>query len=99
MTVVFGGVLLCSFAIQKLLSPVGDAAVRAADARQVSVTGVIAASRAEPGKLALRDGNSWYVLADQSKARGFAGHKVRVLGIFHESTGLLEIRDIGPLPL
>ena len=63
-----------------------------------SVTGVIAASPSEPGKLALCDGTSSYILADQTKARVFAGRKVRVIGILHESTGLLELRNIDPLP-
>ena len=98
MTVVFGGVLLCSFAIEKLLSPAGDAAVRAFDARQVNVTGVMAASPSEPGKFALCDGASSYILADQAEARRFAGYRVRIRGIVHESTGLLEIRHIDPLP-
>ncbi len=99
MTVVFGGVLLCSFAIEKLFSPAGDAALRAFDARQVSVTGVIVASRSEPGKLALCASSSSYILEDQTTARVFAGHKVRVIGILHESTGLLELRNIAPVPL
>ena len=99
MTVVFGGVLLCSFAIEKLLSPAADAALRVFDARQVNVTGFVSASQSEPGKLALRDGASSYILADQTKARAFAGHKVRVIGILYESTGLLEIRNIDSLPL
>jgi hypothetical protein len=47
---VFGGVLLCSFAISKLFSPAGDAALRALDARPASVIGVIAASSSEPPK-------------------------------------------------
>ena len=94
MAVVFGGVLLCSFAIEKLFSPAGDAALRAFDARPVSMIGVIAASQSESGKLALCDGSSSYVLADQTKARTFAGDKVRVIGILHESTGLLELRNI-----
>jgi hypothetical protein len=98
MTVVFGGVLLCSFAISKLFSPAGDAALRALDARPASVIGVIAASPSEPGKLALAGGASWYILSDQTKARVFAGRKVRVIGILHESTGLLELRSIDPLP-
>ncbi|HUI54528.1 MAG TPA: hypothetical protein VLY04_06130 [Bryobacteraceae bacterium] len=99
MTAVFVAVLLCSFAIQRLFSPIGDAALRALDSRQVSVTGVIAASQSEPGKIALDDGGSRYVLADQIHAGMFAGRKVRVIGIFHESTGLLEVRSISPLPL
>jgi hypothetical protein len=98
MAVVFGGVLLCSFAIDRLLSPAGDAVLRAFDARPVSVTGVIAVSQSEPGRLALRGSASSYILADQAKARTFAGHKVHVNGIFHESTGLLEIRNIDALP-
>jgi len=99
MTAVFVAVLMCSLVIQKLFSPLGDAALRAADSRQISVTGVIAASPSVPATLTLRDGDSRYILANASEARIFAGRKVRIVGIFHESTGLLEVRSISPLPL
>ncbi|MFY9725299.1 MAG: hypothetical protein WAJ87_07375 [Bryobacteraceae bacterium] len=79
-------------------SPTGDAAMRAVDSRQASVTGVIAASQSDPGKLVLRDGSTPYTLAGQVKARRFAGLRLCILGISHESTGLLEIRNIDPLP-
>ena len=97
MAAVFAGVLLCSFGIEKLFSPAGNAALRAFDTRQVNMTGVIAASPSEPGKLALVAGTRSYILADQALARLFAGHRVRVVGIVHESSGLLEIRHIDPL--
>jgi hypothetical protein len=99
MSVVFGAVLLCSFAIGKLLAPAGDAALRALDARQVEITGIIARSPSRHGSLVIADGAHSYVLADQSRARLFAGHRVRVVGIVNESTGLLEIRSIDSLAL
>jgi hypothetical protein len=49
--------------------------------------------------LALYDGASSYILVDQTRASTFARHKVRIIGILHESTGLLEIRNIDLLPL
>ncbi len=94
MTVVFGGVLLCSFAIERVFSPVGDAALHAIETSQVNITGFIAACPSEPARLAIVDGTRWYVLADQTRARLFAGHKVRIVGTVDESTGLLDIRRI-----
>jgi hypothetical protein len=94
MTVVFGGVLLCSFAIERLFSPAGDAVLHAIETRQVNITGFIAACPSEPGRLAIVDGTRWYILADQTQARLFAGHKVRIVGIVHPCTGLLDIRRI-----
>lgn len=99
MAMVFGGVLLCSFALLKVLSPAGDAMLRAVDGNQATITGTIAPSPTEPGKLALYHGRAAYILSDQAKARAYAGRAVRIAGILHQSTGLLEIRKIEPADL
>ena len=97
MTAVFAGVLLFSFAIEKMFSPAGHAVLQALDAKQVNVTGVIASARS--GRpLTLASGATSYILDDQDKARTWAGHRVHVSGLLHESTGVLEIRRIDPLP-
>lgn len=93
MAVMFGTVLLCSVALQQLLSPVGDAVVRAIDTRPASITGVIVS---QPGdsSFVLRTGRSSYAIPDQQMARIYSGRRVRVNGILHESTGILDIKDI-----
>ena len=93
MAVVFGGVLLCSFGLQKLFSPAGDAVVWAVDGRPVTLTGTIEAQPSE-GRLVFRDGVATYTLADPAKARPYAARKVRITGTLHETTGVLEIQSI-----
>ncbi len=96
MTAVFGGVLLCAFALQRLFAPAGDAVVKAVDQRPISAIGTIIAGRSAAGGLSLDDGRSAYRLTDPARARQYAGHTVRITGILHESTGLLDIRTIEP---
>jgi len=93
MCAVFGGVLLCSCALERLSSVPVDAIVRAVDARPVSLTGTIDVRGAEAGLVFHSAGNT-YTLSDLSKARSFAGRPVRITGVLHESTGLIEIRSI-----
>ncbi len=96
MTAVFAGVLLFSFVIERMFSPAGDAALQALDRKQVNVTGVIASVRS--GRpLTLADGHTSYILDDQDRARTWAGRRVHVSGLLHESTGVLEIRRIDPI--
>jgi hypothetical protein len=94
MTAVFGGVLFCSILLQKLFSPVGDAMLQAADRRAATITGTIAESQSESGRLALYDGRSAYRLPDQEKVRTYAGRRVRVSGAIHQATGIFDIRTI-----
>ena len=94
MAAVFGGVLLCSLGLQKIFSPAGDAMLRVVDVRQTTITGAIAPSRSERGKFALYHGDFAYILADQATAGTYAGHEVRVTGVLHESTGLLDVEKI-----
>ena len=96
MAVVFGGVLLCSFGLQKLFSPAGDAAVRAVDGRPVILTGTVSSAPPE-GRLVFQDGATTYTLADPVKARPYAGRKVRISGTLHEATGLLDIAGINSI--
>jgi hypothetical protein len=96
MAFVFGCVLLCSFGLEKLFSPAGDAVVRAVDGRAVTLTGTIEAQPSQ-GRLVFRDGVATYTLADPAKARPYAGRKVRITGTLHEATGSLEIQSITPL--
>jgi hypothetical protein len=93
MTVVFGAVLVCSYGLERLASPAADAVVRVADTRPVSVTGTIdvPAAKASP---VLRSPGATYTLSDPAKARAWAGRQVRITGVLHESTGVLEIRTI-----
>jgi len=93
MSVVFMGVLLCSFGLQKLLSPAGDAVLRAVDSRPITLTGTIHAQSPDGG-LVLENGCTTYVLTDPATVRPYAGHKVRVVGTLHEASGLLDIRSI-----
>ena len=94
MAVVFGAVLLCSMGFDRLFSPAGDAVVSALDHRPVTVTGTVAASRADAGKLALFDGPYAYVLSDQVLARTYAGREVTINGILHDYAGTLDVQRI-----
>lgn len=93
MTLMFGAVLLCSVALQQLLSPVGDAVVSVADARPATFTGTIVNQPAD-GSFVLQAGRSSYVIADRQIALTYTGRPVRVNGILHETTGILEIKSI-----
>jgi hypothetical protein len=95
MTVLFGAVLLCSFGLHHLFSPVGDAVLRAVDGRPATLTGTIEASAGD-GRLVLRGDSVTYTLAGPIAAQRYIGHTVRITGVLHESTRLLEIRTIAP---
>ena len=96
MTAVFAAVLLCSFGLNRLFSPAGDAVARAVDSRPVTVTGTIAAQPMR-GRFVLRTEGASYVLSDTPAVRPYAGRAVRITGILHQSPALLEIRKIAPL--
>jgi hypothetical protein len=93
MTAVFGAVLLCSFGLEKLLSPAGDAAVRAVDGRTVSLTGTIAI-RPFDSSIVLQSGGTVYVLSNPEAARSFVGRQVRIAGTVHRSNSRLAIETI-----
>lgn len=94
MAAVFGGVLLCSFVLDSLFTPAADAVLNRMDRRRTTLTGTIGPSRSANGRLVLHDGAAEYILADQRKARSYAGRAVRVTGILHESTEVFEIQKI-----
>ena len=93
MTVLFGCVLLCSFVLEKLASPAGDAVLRAVDSKNVSLTGVI---EPQPGadSVIFRDAQGAYDLSDPAKARPHAGRRVHIAGILHEASHRLDVREI-----
>jgi Protein of unknown function (DUF5818) len=95
MTLIFCAVLLCAIGLQHLVSPAGDALVRAVDGRPVTLTGTIAAQPAG-GRLVFRASDTTYRLSNPAMARYYAGRVVRITGTLHRATGLLEIRTIGP---
>ena len=92
MAAVFGGVLLCSFGIQKALSPAGNAMIRTLDRHEVVVTGLIHSGTV------VADSRLTYRLANPGVARPYAGQRVNIRGTFHEATGLLEVREIQLAP-
>jgi len=96
MAAVFGGVLLLSFGLERLFAPAGDALTRALDGRQITITGTIE-SGSHPNQLALHQGRSTYYFSDQTPAVGYARREVRVTGVLHRSTGLLDIESIQPV--
>jgi hypothetical protein len=95
MTLVFGAVLLCSFGLERLFSPVGDAVANAVDGRTVTLTGTIDAPTAR-GPLVFHSGGAVYTLAGSSQARLYAGRLVRITGTLREAAARLEIRTIAP---
>ncbi len=94
MTAVFGGVLLCSFLVEMLFSPWGEAVLNRLDRRQAKVAGEVGPSASDGGKLVLHDGPRTYILMDQGKAKAYSGRYAQVTGVLHESTRVLEIRGI-----
>ncbi len=95
MTLVFGAVLLCSFGLDRLLSPAGDAVVSAVDGTPATLIGTID-TQTPGGPLVFHAGGATYALADPAVARRFAGHTVRISGVLHHTSGLLEIGTITP---
>lgn len=92
MTLVFGAVLLCSFALQHFLSPAGNAVMRAVNSRSASLTGTI---DTQPGSaIVFHAAAGAYAVANPSAARSYTGRAVRVSGVLHEDTGEIEIRTI-----
>ncbi len=106
MTLVFGGVLVFSFGIQKLFSPLGDLWIRAVDAHQATVVGVVtetslAATESQSDKTvpyALDDGVTVYRLGNPAAVAPFAGRWVRVSGILHQTAGVLDVKTITAIP-
>jgi hypothetical protein len=96
MSVLFVGVLLCSFGLQKFIAPAGNMVIRAVDTKSVTVTGTIQADLPHR-RLVLENGAGIYLLADPPKALPYTGRKVRIAGTFHESTGVLDIQSITSL--
>ena len=94
MTLTLAGVLLCSFLLQKLTSPVGDAAVRAVDGRKVMVTGVVSEVSGPSRGYALDDGQVLYLLRHTDAVAPFTGRRVQVTGTLHQATGVLDIKSI-----
>ena len=94
MALVFAGVLICSFGIQKLMSPVGEAVLQAADGTAVTVTGTVANSGAP---YVVADGRAFYRLKNPTAAARFAGRRVRISGILHSSTGILDVTAISAI--
>jgi hypothetical protein len=105
MSLVFAGVLVVSIGVQKLASPVTDAVIRDIDRAEITVTGTIADSRAvgevpnrpaegDPPLYVLVDNRALYRLNDAAHAAVFAGQRVRISGILHTSSGILEVKAI-----
>ena len=86
------GVLLCAVAIQTVASHAGDAVLAAMDAHNVTVTGVVAEEPA--GSLCLvADTHSIYHL-DSEAVRRFTGQRVRISGVLHEHSRILDVKAI-----
>ena len=47
-------------------------------------------------KYALYDGRKVYTLSDQQTPEQFAGQKVRVEGVLHEKTSIIQVKSIKP---
>jgi hypothetical protein len=112
MTLVFTGVLLVSAGVELLLTPLGDAFIRSLDGCELTVAGVVSETRAsaecsEPEvRVAQSHKTSCYVLstagvvyplADVPAAAAFVGKQVRIRGVLHQATGILEVRSIAPI--
>jgi hypothetical protein len=93
MVVVFGAVLLCAFALERVASPLGDAGLRAIDSRAVQLTGTVAAQSFD-SSLVLNSAGTVYWLSDPNAVRPYLGRTVRISGTLHQSTGRLEVNRI-----
>lgn len=98
MFMTFGGVLLFSAGIQSLFSPLGNVALRAFDTRDATFTGVVAAS-GEFHKItpASSEPSTVYRLSNPERATGLMGRAVRVSGVLHPQSGVLDITCIAPV--
>jgi len=96
MTLMLGAVLLCAFGLDRLLSPAGNAVLRAMDSRSVAIDGSIEA-QTPGGRLVFEAGGVTYALARTSQARPYVGRTVRITGTVHQTTGVLDIRTIAPV--
>ena len=94
MALLFAGVLICSFGIQKLMSPVSDAVLQIADGTEFTVTGTVATAGA---RYVLANDRALYRLKNPAAAARFAGRRVRICGILHSSTGLLDVKAISAI--
>jgi hypothetical protein len=93
MTAVFGAVLVCAFGLQRIVSPLGDAVVRAVDSRPVELTGIVAAQLSD-SSLVLNSAGTIYWLSDPSAVRPYLGRKVRIIGTLRLSDGRVEVTRI-----
>lgn len=93
MIAVFGGVLLCSFLLHQVFSPIGDAVLRHVDGQTVALDGTVADSGIQ---LLSADGS--YKLSNPSAVAGHAGRRVHITGTLHESAALLDIATIRDTP-
>lgn len=96
MALVLGGVLLCSYGLERLTAPAGTAVIAAMDTRPVTVTGTIEA-RAAQLRPVLRSSGAVYTLSDEAMVRPWTGRQVRVTGVLHKSTGVLDVHSVGPV--
>jgi hypothetical protein len=94
MSILFGGVLLVSIALQISLSPAVDAALFAVEARRTTVTGVIGHVPSGAGRLGLLTGSSASIFTNRARARKYDGREVRITGVLHESARVIELRKI-----
>ncbi len=94
MAVVFAGVLLASFCIEKALSPAGELAAGIVDQRKATLSGIIEASGTAHQDLVLRAGDTIYSLANPVAARPFLGRRVWVTGTLHDASRTFRIDGI-----
>lgn len=96
--------LLASFALIKVLSPVGDLAIAYFSTGEQTFTGVIAdthhigasAEAAQDARYVLFDGQARYVLSDQRTPERFVARKVRVRGSLRANSRILDVKSIDP---
>lgn len=91
MAVFFAAVLIYSIGIDRIMSPVGNAVLERADATPVTLTGTVAGRGTRD---VVADDRTLYHLKDPAGAAAFAGRRVRISGILHTSTGVLEVKAI-----
>jgi hypothetical protein len=100
MTLVLGGVLLYSAGIQELFSQASESVFRSMDSRELTVTGrlaVIPGTNCRSHKTpmwVLRADDACYRLEGPVPPDVLAGNHVRINGVLHETTGILDLRRI-----
>jgi hypothetical protein len=93
MAAAFGAVLLCSFVLEQIFSPMGNAVLDRVDRRAAVLDGTVVAASGQ-SFMEFRGIRRTYLLSNPSAVVLYLGKQVRISGVLYESSGLLEVQSI-----